>query len=211
MMPIIYVVKHNVLEIAMRVSREQFAQNREKILTAAGKLFLDKGFTAIGVAEVMKAAGFTHGGFYGHFESKEQLAYEASRELFRKTEESWKWIVSSNPDAPLDALLKHYLASANLFGPGRSCVFATLSQELGRQSEEMRAAFADALNALAAILVAIVPGSDEADRKHRALFTLTAMMGAVSLARATGDPVLAEALLAAARQDLLQRGHSRLG
>lgn len=59
----------------MRVSREKFAENREKILTVAGVLFREKGFDGIGVAEIMKAAGMTHGGFYGHFRSRK----------------SWRW------------------------------------------------------------------------------------------------------------------------
>ncbi|MGO7465227.1 TetR/AcrR family transcriptional regulator, partial [Rhizobium ruizarguesonis] len=62
----------------MRVSREKFAENREKILSVAGVLFRENGFDGVGVADIMKAEGLTHGGFYGHFDSKDDLALEVS-------------------------------------------------------------------------------------------------------------------------------------
>ena len=67
----------------MRVSREQFRENREKILQAAARLFRERGFDEVGVADVMKAAGLTHGGFYGHFKSKDDLIAQATGEAAR--------------------------------------------------------------------------------------------------------------------------------
>src|SRR3954468_6934445 len=80
MMTIMYAVKRKVLfrtEKAMRVTREQMAEHRQQILSAAGKLFRANGFEAVTVADVMKAAGLTHGGFYGHFKSKDDLIAQA--------------------------------------------------------------------------------------------------------------------------------------
>src|SRR5262245_7153686 len=105
----------------MRVSREKFAENREKILTVAGVLFREKGFDGIGVAEIMKAAGMTHGGFYGHFGSKEELALEVSRALIEKVKIRWNEIIASAPERPLDALLNHYLSRCSVDDPGGSC------------------------------------------------------------------------------------------
>src|SRR5215510_8170539 len=104
----------------MRVSRERFAENREKILAVAGELFREKGFDGIGVAGIMKAAGLTHGGFYGHFESKDELACEASKALVARSQERWKAVVAASPEKPLEALLGHYLSHRNVveYGTG---------------------------------------------------------------------------------------------
>ncbi|MDR6632599.1 TetR/AcrR family transcriptional repressor of nem operon [Phyllobacterium sp. 1468] len=188
----------------MKVTREKFAQNRQKIIGVAGDLLRNKGFSAIGVAEVMKGAGLTHGGFYRHFESKDNLAYEAVKALFSKTEDMWKTVVKNSPDAPLEALLDHYLSDRNLNEPSGPCVFTTLTQEVSRQGPAMREAFSASLKELAAILEEIVDGTTADERHQHALSTLTGMMGAVTLARATEDPDLAKMLLSAARQKLLQ-------
>lgn len=186
----------------MRVSREKFAQNREKILEVAGELFREKGFDGIGVADIMKAAGLTHGGFYGHFESKDALACEASKNLASKTETSWKEVVGRSSDAPLEALLEHYLSRRNVVDRGTSCVFASLTQEVSRHGPEMREAFTGGLMALAGILEELVPGETPEERRRRALASLSSMMGAVILARAMDNPDLADEFLAATRQEL---------
>ncbi len=186
----------------MRVSREKFAQNREKILEVAGELFREKGFDGIGVAEIMRAAGLTHGGFYGHFESKDELACETSRNLVARTEERWKTVVGNAPEAPLDALLDHYLSRRNLDDRAKGCIFASLTQEVSRHGPAMQEAFTGGLMALAGVLEEVVPGATPEDRRRRALASLSAMMGAVILARAMDNPALAEEFLSATRQEL---------
>ena len=116
----------------MRVSRQKFAENREKILTAASVLFRENGFDGVGVADIMKAAGLTHGGFYGHFESKDDLALEVSRKLIERVEERWREQIASQPERPLQALLDHYIHWRTVDDPGGSCVFASLTQEVSR-------------------------------------------------------------------------------
>jgi TetR/AcrR family transcriptional regulator, transcriptional repressor for nem operon len=187
----------------MRVSREKFAQNREKIIEVAGDLFREKGFDGIGVAEIMKAAGLTHGGFYGHFQSKDELAYEASRALAGRAEARWKALVADSPDAPLVALLDHYLSRRNLEDKSKGCVFASLTQEVGRHGPAMQEAFTDGLMGLAGVLEGVVDGADEAERRKRSLAGLSAMVGAVILARAMDDPDLADEFLEATRDSLL--------
>src|ERR1700676_5664019 len=94
----------------MKVSREQAALNRDRIIDAAGALFRPKGFGGIGVAGIMKAADLTHGGFYGHFASKDDLVAQASKRAMARAAVNWGKVVADAPDTPYAALLKHYLS-----------------------------------------------------------------------------------------------------
>src|ERR1700690_30623 len=110
----------------MRVSREKFVANRERILEVAGALFREKGFDGIGVADIMKAADLTHGGFYGHFASKEDLVAQASRRSMARAAANWTKLVEAAPDSPYAALLEHYLSPKHRDDPGKGCAFAAL-------------------------------------------------------------------------------------
>src|SRR5260221_14448270 len=92
----------------MRVSRQKAAENRERIIDAAGALFREHGFDGIGVADIMKAAGLTHGGFYGHFESKDDLAAEACTAALSR--EWGKEAVKRSKGGGLEAIVKAYLS-----------------------------------------------------------------------------------------------------
>ncbi|MBO9099963.1 MULTISPECIES: TetR/AcrR family transcriptional regulator [unclassified Rhizobium] len=184
----------------MRVSREKFAENRALILEAACDLFREKGFDGIGVADIMKAAGLTHGGFYGHFESKEKLAFEASRILVEKTRDRWRQIVEKAEGDPLEALLQHYLSRRNL--QSRACVFASLTQEVSRQGAGLQSTFSGGLTDLVDVLAEIVAGETPEARRANALSTLAAMMGAVILARTMDDGAMADEFLAATHRQL---------
>ncbi|MBB3313741.1 TetR/AcrR family transcriptional repressor of nem operon [Rhizobium sp. BK196] len=186
----------------MRVSREKFAENREKILTAASVLFRENGFDGVGVADIMRAAGLTHGGFYGHFESKDDLALEVSRKLIERVEERWRELIAAEPDKPLQALLDHYIHWRTVDDPGGSCVFASLIQEVSRSEGAVRATFSEGLSTLVDVLKEVVPGATEEERRANATSTLSSMMGAVILARAVEDRALAEQFLVTMRRKL---------
>src|SRR5438045_9403050 len=98
----------------MKVSREQAAQNRERILEVASRLFRERGFEGIGVADLMKEAGLTHGGFYGHFSSKDELIAEASARALTRSLAIWSTVAERATDDPMSAS-----ASAYLTGPHR--------------------------------------------------------------------------------------------
>lgn len=186
----------------MRVSREKFAENREKILAVAGVLFRERGFEGTGVAEIMKAAGLTHGGFYGHFESKEDLALEVSRKLIERVKIRWCELIAAAPDRPLEALLDHYLSRCSVDDPGGSCVFASLVQEVSRSRGAVRETFNDGLSDLVEILSEIVPGSTSEERRDKGFTTLSSMMGAVILARAVESRELSDSFLFTAKAAL---------
>src|ERR1700692_3837116 len=101
----------------MRVSREKAAANRERIIDAAGSLFRAKGFAGIGVADIMKAAELTHGGFYGHFASKDDPPAQASSRSLARAAAKWERIAGNSPKDAYAALLANYLTRTHRDDP----------------------------------------------------------------------------------------------
>jgi TetR/AcrR family transcriptional repressor of nem operon len=188
----------------MRVSREKAALNRERIIDAAGALFRAKGFDGIGVADIMKAADLTHGGFYGHFASKDDLVAQASQRAMGRAAVNWERVAAEAPDKPYAALLKHYLSPRHRDDPGKGCVFAALAADAARSNKSVRNAFAKGLQPLIEILTEAVPGRSKAARRRKALATMSAFVGALTLARAVDDAALSDDILEAARRELLK-------
>ncbi|MGA8614736.1 MAG: TetR/AcrR family transcriptional regulator [Xanthobacteraceae bacterium] len=192
----------------MRVSREQAALNRDRIIDAAGALFRAKGFGGVGVADIMKAADLTHGGFYGHFDSKDDLVARASKRAMARAAGNWQAVVTAAPDAPFAALLKHYLSPRHRDDPGRGCVFAALAADAARSGKMVRNAFAEGLEPLLDILADAIPERTKASRRRKAVAAMAALVGALGLARATeGTPLSDEILDAAGRELLAAMGH----
>ena len=108
----------------MKVSREKAAEHRERIIDAAGALFRAKGFDGIGVADIMKSADLTHGGFYGHFTSKDDLVAQASRRTMDRAAANWAKIAAAVPGEAYGALLRHYLSARHRDDPAHGCAFA---------------------------------------------------------------------------------------
>src|SRR5579863_4401258 len=179
----------------MRVSREKAAEHRERIIEAAGALFREKGFGGIGVADIMKAADLTHGGFYGHFASKDDLVAQASRQAMARAAGNWGKVVASAPGNPYAALLDHYLSPRHRDDPGRGCAFAALSNDAARSGELVREAFAAGLQPLIDILAEAVPGPTWVQRRRKALAAMASLVGALTLARAVGDRGLSDEIL----------------
>jgi TetR/AcrR family transcriptional repressor of nem operon len=187
----------------MRVSREKAAANRERIIDAAGALFRTKGFDGIGVADIMKAADLTHGGFYGHFDSKNDLVAQASQRAMARAAVNWKNIVADAPDRPYAALLKHYLSRHHRDDPGMGCAFAALSADAARSGRSVRRAFAEGLEPLISILAQAIGGRSRPARRRKALAAMAELVGALMLARAVQDAPMSDEILDAALRDLL--------
>jgi len=186
----------------MRVSREKAAANRERIIDAAGALFRAKGFDGIGVADIMKAADLTHGGFYGHFGSKDELIAEASRRALARAATNWARVVADAPDKPYAALLDHYLSQSHRDDPGKGCAFAALSADAARGGPGVRKAFAEGLQPLLEIITNALPGFSKVARRRKAVAGMAALVGALTLARAVEDESLSNEILEAVRQEL---------
>jgi TetR/AcrR family transcriptional regulator, transcriptional repressor for nem operon len=187
----------------MRVSREQAALNRDRIIDAAGALFRAKGFGGVGVADIMKAADLTHGGFYGHFASKDDLVAQASKRAMARAATNWERVVADAPDAPFAALLKNYLSERHRDDPGKGCVFAALAVDASRSGKVVRSAFAEGLESLLDILADAIPDRSKAARRRKAVAAMAALVGALELARATEGTPLSDEILDAARRELL--------
>ncbi len=184
----------------MRVSREQAAENRRRIVEAAARLFRERGFERVGIAEIMQAAGLTHGGFYGHFRSKEALAREACRTAIDRATESWRTRAAGRPEAPLAALAAAYLTTRHRDATGPGCIHAALAADVARLDDpELRHAFTAGLAGLAGVLAEAGTEADDPARQAGALARLSTMIGALVLARTVDDPALSDRILAAAR------------
>ena len=188
-----------------RVSREQADHNRTAITEASARLFREHGVDNVSVAELMAAAGLTHGGFYGHFESKEELAAEACRWSFGRSAERWKKRIADkdDPSAARAALTDNYLSSQSRSGPDGSCPATSLASDVARKTADapIRAAYVAGLEELLKILAGVQDtGASRSDREA-ALADLATMVGGLMLAKATqGEPISDEFLSAARRR-----------
>jgi TetR/AcrR family transcriptional repressor of nem operon len=191
----------------MKVSREQAAANRERIVEVAGKLFRENGFDGIGVADLMKAAGLTHGGFYGHFKSKDDLAGEACSRAMARASEKWAALARMPRGNARAEIVKQYLTESHCDGPGAGCLFAALGSDVGRQGRPIRRAFREGLRSSVGVLASVSPGRTRAAKRKKALADMAQMVGAVVLARAVDDRTLAKEILNAAISDLTTAAH----
>ncbi len=180
----------------MRVSREQAAENREKIITTAAKLFREKGFDGIGVADLMKASGLTHGGFYGHFNSKEDLMAQACERAVDELLQAGRERSKESKDSPYHAFLKNYLSIEHRDQPGAGCLMAALGAEAARQNKTVRSAFTQSAKRLASALIEIIPAANKKKARENALVTLSMLVGAQTIARAMDDEETSQEVLA---------------
>lgn len=185
----------------MKVSREQMAANRERILRIASMLFRERGFEGVGVAEVMQRAGLTHGGFYGHFPSKEALAAEAAAYALTQTTARWSGIFEEAGQQGLQDIIDLYLSPRHRDHPEAGCAIAALGPDISRQSAPVRDAFGRELSRQIEALASFMPGSLE-QKRRKALALLTQLVGAIVLARALGRKALSDEILSAARNAL---------
>jgi TetR/AcrR family transcriptional regulator, transcriptional repressor for nem operon len=174
----------------MKVSREQMAENRRRILDAASRLFREKGFDAVSVAEVMKAAGLTHGGFYGHFESKDDLVAQALTHALA---------ADAGGGSDFRAFLDEYLSPKHRDGAADGCPTAGLAADIRHQTPAARLAMTQGLRSQIDRIGKALPPMEPADKRRTAIGSWAAMVGAVVLARAIDDPALSDEVLAQTR------------
>lgn len=188
----------------MKVSREQAVRNRERIIDTAARLFRERGFDGVGVAELMKNAGLTHGGFYGHFESKDELMALACERAVGESLAAWARMTEGGEALP--RLLQHYLSPRHRDAPGKGCVVAALATDAARQALPVRRTLTRGLRHHVEALEPLMPGRSRAARQEKALAAYAGMVGALVLSRAVDDATLSDALLKATARALADAG-----
>jgi len=187
----------------MRVSKEKAAQNRDRILNSAARLFRERGIAATGVDSITEDAGLTHGGLYSQFGSKETIAAEAIRFALVRSKRVWARALERNPgEGALPAIVDGYLSRAHRDAPGTGCVVAALGPDIARQPRRVRQAFTREIKDDLEFLSKLMPHED-------AIAAFAAMVGALVLARAVSDEDLSDSILKSTANRVLGRGGAR--
>lgn len=195
----------------MRVSKEKSAENREALLTAASRLFREKGIDGVGVAEVAKEAGLTHGALYAHFPSKDVLAAEAFSHGFEQRMAGARaWAGDRNPsfEEHLGSLISPRLRDDLASG----CPLTASASEVGRQGPALSQSFAQAFEKEVAMLVAAIDQTVPQDvRRQLAVASIAAQIGAIAVSRAVAkaDAALSDEVLRATRDTIATAFESR--
>jgi len=178
---------------SMKVSKEQVRENRIRIVETASELFRERGYDGVGVAELMSAAGLTHGGFYKHFGSKADLMAEAMSCGFMRSAESTAGVNR-------EKFIEYYLSRQHRDDMGKGCVMSALGTDTARQSESIKATFAAGIERQLALL-----GNDNGTRADL-IDTIAHLVGALVLSRACPDnSALADEILDVCRSRILSQ------
>jgi TetR/AcrR family transcriptional repressor of nem operon len=180
----------------MRKSRSEAAETRRRIVRTAAGTFRRDGLETPGLDDLMGAAGLTRGGFYRHFASKDQLAAEALAEAFDGVIASMSAAIAERGDrSPIAAAADRYLNATHRDGPEEGCPLAALGSELARAGDSVRAVATDGLRRMLETVSGDADPAQTAAARDTALVSLSAMIGALTMARMVDDPTLSDALL----------------
>jgi TetR/AcrR family transcriptional repressor of nem operon len=194
----------------MRVSKEKAAQNRERILTSAARLFREHGIGATGVDAITADAGLTHGGLYSQFGSKEAIATEAIRFALTRGKRVWQRALERNPGKrALPAIVDGYLSRAHRDAPGSGCVVAALGTDIARQPRRVRQAFTREIKDDLEFLSRLMPNGDHSRSYEDAIVAFASMAGALILARAVSDETLSDLILKSTARRVIRHGKVR--
>jgi TetR/AcrR family transcriptional regulator, transcriptional repressor for nem operon len=180
----------------MGYSKAQKARTHKRIVAIASKRFREKGLAGFGIADLMKEAGLTVGGFYKHFDSRDDLVAEAVTSAFgdwqRRVEAA---AVSGGPSVSLAEIINDYLSDAHRKNPGTGCAFSALAPEIARSDKRTRALTSEQVRNDLQLIVGLLPGEDKRAARSRAILTFSALVGAMALARAVSDEALSREIL----------------
>jgi TetR/AcrR family transcriptional repressor of nem operon len=181
----------------MRRSKTEKAVTHAKIVAVAAKRFRELGLEGIGVAEVMREAGSSVGGFYKHFESRDELVIEALAEAFKDLD---RWEKEAED---LPALLSFYLGEKHCDSPGTGCALTALAGDVRHASTGVKAIYTQRAKHSLTYSADRMKGGDAASRRARAILSLSAGIGGLALARAVNDKTLSREILATLRHQLI--------
>jgi TetR/AcrR family transcriptional repressor of nem operon len=184
----------------MKVTKAQAQENRAHIVATASALFRERGYDGVGIAELMAAAGFTHGGFYKHFRSKADLMAEAAATTISRA-------VADSAGSTLAEFFKSYVSSVHRDARGVGCTMAALCGDAARQSENVKSTFAAGIDSMVTTLLREVATPGDVDRREaraKVIDSFAHAVGAVMLSRACpDDSALADEILEVCRREIL--------
>jgi TetR/AcrR family transcriptional regulator, transcriptional repressor for nem operon len=193
----------------MRYSREHKLETHARIVKKASVRLREKGAHGIGVADLMKEAGLTHGGFYAHFDSRDALVIEAFGYAMDRGTERWRKVMEQTPpDKRFSTIVEGYLTPLHRDDPGNGCAIPTLGAEIARESPKTRRAFAAKLEQMIDMIADQIPGVPRRAARKQAMATLATMMGAIVMSRIAGTGEFSDEILDAGREAVLGRAAS---
>jgi TetR/AcrR family transcriptional repressor of nem operon len=179
----------------MGYSQAQKEKTHKRIVSIASKRFREKGLAGFGIAELMKEAGLTVGGFYKHFNSRDELVAEALSDAFGVWQRQKEAAESGGRPLTFASLIDDYVSDVHRKNPGAGCAFSALAPEIARSDKRTRALTSDQVKSDLELIVGLLPGKDKRAARSRAILTFSALVGAMSLARAVSDEVLSREIL----------------
>jgi TetR/AcrR family transcriptional repressor of nem operon len=190
----------------MRYSKEHKLETHARIVKKASVRLREKGAHGVGVADLMKEAGLTHGGFYAHFDSREALVIEAFAYAMDRSTERWRNLAEAMPlEKRLATIVNSYLTPAHRDDPGNGCAVPTLGAEIARESPRTRKAFSAKLAQMVDMLAEQIPDVPRKAARKQAMAAIATMMGTMVLARVAGNGDFSGEILGAGRDAVLGR------
>lgn len=189
----------------MKLTKEAVERNREHVIDTAAKLFREKGIDGIGVADLMKAAGMTHGGFYRQFKSKDDLVVQAVGRAFAQMSADIAGRLV-NSDRPFATLVRYYVSDHHRDDPGHGCSLASLATDAARHDDlALHEAFEGIVESYLDLLTRLAPGPTPDAKRGVAISVLAEMIGAVVLSRVVPNQELASEIIETVADDLVTR------
>jgi TetR/AcrR family transcriptional repressor of nem operon len=190
----------------MRYSKEHKRETHARIVRKASVRLREKGAHGVGVADLMKEAGLTHGGFYAHFDSRDSLLIEAFAYAMDRSIEHWRKLAQRiPPDGRLAFIVDTYLTPVHRDDPGHGCAITALGAEIARESPKTRRAFAAKVEQLIDLMADQIPGLPRKAARKQAASLLATMMGTLVLARIAGSGEFSDDIMQAGREAALGR------
>src|ERR1700726_82224 len=195
----------------MGYSKAQKAKTHERIIKLASKRFREEGFAGIGIAELMKEAGLTVGGFYKHFKSRDDLVAESVGSALGFWKRQVDAAASGAPPVTYESLVDDYLSEAHRNYPGTGCPVGALAGDIGRSGKRTRALVTAQIRDDISLLANLIRGTNEEDKntaRSQAILTYCALVGAIGVARAVSDEQYSREILKTLAVSLKRQTHA---
>lgn len=181
----------------MKVTRQQAIENRTRVLRLAARRFRECGFQGLGVADLMKEAGMTHGGFYKQFQSKDDLVTQACALAIADNLSGYQKLIKQHPHDPLSAVISALVSDLHRDSSGDGCVMAALGGDIARSNKSIRHEVTLGVRKILDCLSGLIPGYSKKQARKKAISTYAAIVGSLVIARAVNDAELSHEILEA--------------